>query len=1323
MKTRALIISGALVLCCLASLMTAGADDSQIVEINGDVIDLSRVNQELASLNFSTGTAEVTITEIDASAFPVIDVYAEVADSFGVHLCGLEPEDFCVYQDGQMVEFELASLDTAPCPTSVCLVMDVSGSMVGKPLESAKTAARAFVRRKNPEDRVAIVAYASCVETVQTFTSDTTILLSAINSLSSSGRTAMFDGFWLGVDLTCPEEYVRAVIGYTDGVENNSQACWPPPDGPYDPPDSVDDDCDLVSSMANDCRFPIYTIGVSRDSWAYPLICLAENTGGSYFYIPTAEELDSIYAEIQGLLCCRYLFTYTSPDTIKDCTTHQVVVCEGGEACEPCDTGYYKENGPPIIARTLETIRLSETCQPPLQDLVIEATVIDTCPPPLEEVFLFWRITGSGDPYTQVAMTAMGGDLFRATIPGALLPKGTPGVDYYLTASDGELAVSDPSVNPQSSPYLIEICPNLPPEITCPEDDSVNAGDPFASTDYSVSDPDDDPASLVVVLHSISPSPANAPALVGKHVEWQTAYGDLTTGPDFTITLIVTDPSGAADTCDFVVTVYNLPPEIVCPEDDSIHAGGYFVSGDYTVSDPKSAPVEVALCGVEPTPVNQPFLVPDHIEWQTDCDDAGKLFTICLEATDSCGAKDTCYFDVRVYDRPPELTCPDNGSVHAGDKFVSTDFVTDPEGIPVDFLDIDPSATNDPTIVDDHVEWVTTCAEDGDYTIRLVATGPCGLKDTCEFTVNVYNQPPELTPPDDDSVHAGNTLTSTDFSVSDLEGDPTSVVLLDINPSATYMPTIVGSHVEWVTTCDEHGDYVIRLEAADDCGAKDTAQFTVTVYNRPPELTCPYDAVVPAKDTLISSDFSVTDPDGDTAPVTFLDISPSATHAPEIVGSHVEWVTTIAEQLQDFTIRLVATDPCGLADTCQFLVTVDKPTGVFECPEDDSAHAGVLFLSTGFTLTGPGADPSLVSIASVDPPPTNWPTILGYNVRWQTDCLDTGKVFTICLQAPVPGSEQDLDTCCFEVTVYNRPPQLFCPEDAGVFAGDLFVSTDFRTYDPDGDQVLVSILDIDPCPCTNPNIAGDHVEWQTTCCDTGSFYIRLVGVDPCGLADTCGFRITISDDPAPDFYFWVIPVTQYVSAGKTAQFIVELHSLFGFHNPCSLFVSGLPNPPNSASFDDRVVTPTDWTMLNVHTTASTPLGTYILTITGKEIGGPVEHDVTIFLDVEEPTDVEDAGDNINTPRSFALFQNQPNPFNPETNISFSLPERTHASLIVYNIEGKKVRTLLDHDLGVGTHTVRWDGRDENGNAVASGVYLYRLRTKEFAQTMKMVLMK
>ena len=95
---------------------------------------------------------------------------------------------------------------------------------------------------------------------------------------------------------------------------------------------------------------------------------------------------------------------------------------------------------------------------------------------------------------------------------------------------------------------------------------------------------------------------------------------------------------------------------------------------------------------------------------------------------------------------------------------------------------------------------------------------------------------------------------------------------------------------------------------------------------------------------------------------------------------------------------------------------------------------------------------------------------------------------------------------------------------------------------------------------------------------------------------------------------------------------------------------------------------------------------------------------------------------VETANEFALG-NHPNPFNPETDINFSLPERTQVSLIVYNILGEKVKTLVNQTMEVGTHSVCWNSRDEAGNSVASGIYFYRLKTDSFDQTMKMILMK
>jgi murein DD-endopeptidase MepM/ murein hydrolase activator NlpD len=93
------------------------------------------------------------------------------------------------------------------------------------------------------------------------------------------------------------------------------------------------------------------------------------------------------------------------------------------------------------------------------------------------------------------------------------------------------------------------------------------------------------------------------------------------------------------------------------------------------------------------------------------------------------------------------------------------------------------------------------------------------------------------------------------------------------------------------------------------------------------------------------------------------------------------------------------------------------------------------------------------------------------------------------------------------------------------------------------------------------------------------------------------------------------------------------------------------------------------------------------------------------------------------PTAYMLSQNYPNPFNPETEISFSLPERTQVSLIIYNILGKKVMTLVNETRDAGTYNVRWNGKDEAGNALASGIYFCRLKTESFEKTMKMVMMK
>jgi hypothetical protein len=108
-----------------------------------------------------------------------------------------------------------------------------------------------------------------------------------------------------------------------------------------------------------------------------------------------------------------------------------------------------------------------------------------------------------------------------------------------------------------------------------------------------------------------------------------------------------------------------------------------------------------------------------------------------------------------------------------------------------------------------------------------------------------------------------------------------------------------------------------------------------------------------------------------------------------------------------------------------------------------------------------------------------------------------------------------------------------------------------------------------------------------------------------------------------------------------------------------------------------------------------------------------------------PTDVGDDGNNqIAAPSRTALHQNKPNPFNPMTTISFDLARDSHVSLKVYDVAGRLVRGLANENMtaGFGKQVV-WNGLDNAGKRVSSGVYFYRLVSADFTATKKMVVMK
>ena len=96
---------------------------------------------------------------------------------------------------------------------------------------------------------------------------------------------------------------------------------------------------------------------------------------------------------------------------------------------------------------------------------------------------------------------------------------------------------------------------------------------------------------------------------------------------------------------------------------------------------------------------------------------------------------------------------------------------------------------------------------------------------------------------------------------------------------------------------------------------------------------------------------------------------------------------------------------------------------------------------------------------------------------------------------------------------------------------------------------------------------------------------------------------------------------------------------------------------------------------------------------------------------------------LQLPDKFQLLQNYPNPFNPQTTIRFQLPKAAATRISIYNMLGQEVKRIVDRQMEPGYHEVLWDGRNEAGMQVGSGVYYYRIEAGEFRDTKKMAMLR
>lgn len=128
---------------------------------------------------------------------------------------------------------------------------------------------------------------------------------------------------------------------------------------------------------------------------------------------------------------------------------------------------------------------------------------------------------------------------------------------------------------------------------------------------------------------------------------------------------------------------------------------------------------------------------------------------------------------------------------------------------------------------------------------------------------------------------------------------------------------------------------------------------------------------------------------------------------------------------------------------------------------------------------------------------------------------------------------------------------------------------------------------------------------------------------------------------------------------------------------------------------------------------------YFYVVTATDFGlneGETSNEASVL------TGVEDNKSNV-IPTEFALEQNYPNPFNPATYINYQLPTNAHVTISIFNTTGQEIKTLVSKEMNAGYHTTVWDGTNNAGEKVSSGLYLYKIKTGSFTDIKKMMLLR
>ncbi len=374
------------------------------------------------------------------------------------------------------------------------------------------------------------------------------------------------------------------------------------------------------------------------------------------------------------------------------------------------------------------------------------------------------------------------------------------------------------------------------------------------------------------------------------------------------------------------------------------------------------------------------------------------------------------------------------------------------------------------------------------------------------------------------------------------------------------------------------------------------------------------------------------------------------------------------------------------------------------------------------TLAATDADGDVLTYAfgTISPAATNAPTVVGTQLTWKPAFADAGKTFTITAIAsdgvtsgagPTPG----LDTMTVTVVV-NRSRAL---------------------GDADGNGLVQA---------ADAAMVLQYVAGLITVTDPAA----LFAMDASKNGTISAYDASLILQAAAGL---IPPLTNIVPSGLSKGVVMQATGTLNMANPEATTNSDvvkvglkIANPTNvysvaltsKADFSQVTIDavnatlPEGWDMkwnvvngeLRIAAAGITPLAsgdiaTIMVRLKDKESRVSFSTDAMLNENFQSLGTVEVAA----IPTVYALEQNYPNPFNPTTTIRYAIPTDASVNLIIYNVQGQKIRTLISKEQKAGYYNVVWDGRNEAGQTVSTGLYLYRVQAGSFVATQKMLMLK